>query len=138
MELKKGCSALLSTIPTLLGARHLLSAARHTVDGFRACFRSEIAFRQEVLVGVLNLIAVALLPMQMSTRLGMIALWVLLICVELLNSSIEAVVDLASPEWHELAKRAKDCGSAAVFCMLFLFVGSWSVYLVSLVRSLSK
>ena len=128
----------MSRILTFFGARHLLSASRHTIEGFKACFKSEIAFRQEVIVGVLNLTAVALLPMQMATRLAMIALWVLLICVELLNSSIEAIVDLASPEWHELAKRAKDCGSAAVFCMIFLFVGSWSVYLVSLVRSLSK
>ncbi|MBP5641299.1 MAG: diacylglycerol kinase, partial [Victivallales bacterium] len=42
-----------------------------------------------------------------------------------MNSAVEAIVDLVSPGWNELAKRAKDIGSAAVFCMLVLFWGSW-------------
>ena len=130
----EGCDA---AFPANLGARHLASAARHTIDGFKACFKSEVAFRQEVFIGVLNLIAVALLPMHAAARLCMVALWFLLICVELLNSAIEAIGDLASPEWCELAKRAKDYGSAAVFCMLFVFFGSWAAYLIALIRSLS-
>ena len=80
----EGCDA---AFPANLGARHLASAARHTIDGFKACFKSEVAFRQEVFVGVLNLIAVALLPMHAAARFCMVALWFLLVCVELLNSA---------------------------------------------------
>ncbi len=49
--------------------------------------------------------------------------------VELLNTAVEAVVDLASPEKHDLAKKAKDCGSAAVMCILILIVACWIVVL---------
>jgi len=46
--------------------------------------------------------------------------------VELLNSAIEALVDLASPDYHLLAKRAKDIGSAAVFVSIALALLLWS------------
>lgn len=126
------------TAPPFLGIRHLLSTVRCTIDGFKACFKSEVAFRQEVFIGVINLIAIVVLPLQITSRLYMVTLWFLLICVELLNSSIECVVNLASPEWHELAKRAKDYGSAAVFCILLVFFGSWAVFIGSLVYSVFK
>ena len=54
----------------------------------------------------------------------------LVLSAELLNSAIEAVVDKVSPEFHELAGRAKDMGSAAVFVLLMLVVVSWALILV--------
>ena len=78
-------------------------------------FKNEVAFRQEVVLGIVNLVAAVITPIPLTVRLSMITLWVLLICVELLNSAIEAVVNIASPQFHELAKRAKDYGSAADF-----------------------
>ena len=53
----------------------------------------------------------------------------LVLSAELLNSAIEAVVDKVSPEFHELAGRAKDMGSAAVFVLLVLVVLSWALIL---------
>lgn len=105
--------------------KHVTLALGYSFNGFVACFRNETAFRQEVVLGIVNLIAVLLIPLPLSIRLSMITLWVLLISMELLNSAIEAVVNLASPEYHELAKRAKDYASAAVFCILTLFLGGW-------------
>jgi diacylglycerol kinase len=52
-------------------------------------------------------------------------LWLALLTVELLNSSLEAVVDLASPEYHPLAKRAKDLASAAVGIALLVYLIAW-------------
>jgi diacylglycerol kinase (ATP) len=49
----------------------------------------------------------------------------LVLVVELLNSGLEAVVDMASPDIHVLAAKAKDCGSAAVFVTLLMLVGAW-------------
>lgn len=53
----------------------------------------------------------------------------LAIIVELLNTAIENITDLASPDWHRLAKRAKDCGSAAQFCSQLLILGVWASWL---------
>lgn len=106
--------------------RHVSLALGYSFNGFIACFKNETAFRQEVVLGIANLIAVLALPLPLSVRLSMITLWVLLICIELLNSAIEAVVNIASPEFHELAKRAKDYASAAVFCILALFIAGWT------------
>lgn len=53
----------------------------------------------------------------------------LVLSAELLNSAIEAVVDKVSPEFHELAGRAKDMGSAAVFLLLLLLLLSWGLIL---------
>ena len=50
-----------------------------------------------------------------------------ILVVELLNSAIESVVDIASPEYHELAKRAKDLGSAAVLVSIVLAVVLWGI-----------
>lgn len=60
-------------------------------------------------------------------RLLLIMPCVLVLIVELLNSAIEAVVDRIGPEHHELSGRAKDLGSAAVFCSLILVVLSWAM-----------
>jgi diacylglycerol kinase (ATP) len=54
---------------------------------------------------------------------------VLLMVVELLNTGIEAAIDRIGPEWHELSKRAKDMGSAAVLLSLLLCIGVWGTAL---------
>lgn len=118
------------------GIAHLVSAARYTLDGFKGCYKTEVAFRQEILLGVIHVSALAALPLSVWVRLYLLSIWLLLFSVELINSAIEAVVDLASPEHHALAKKAKDCGSAAVFCVLVIIVGSWTVVLFDLFRKL--
>ena len=110
-----------------------VNALKYSFQGFKACFKNEVAFKQEMFIGIINLIAVLAIPLPLSVRLLMLSLWVLLISVELLNSAIEAVVNIASPEYHELAKRAKDYGSAAVFCILTLFFGGWIIIATYLV-----
>jgi diacylglycerol kinase (ATP) len=50
----------------------------------------------------------------------------LVMIVELLNTSVESAIDRIGPEWHDLSKRAKDMGSAAVLLSLLLCVGIWS------------
>lgn len=62
-------------------------------------------------------------------KIALVSPVILVLSVELLNSAIEAVVDKVSPEFHELAGRAKDMGSAAVFVLLVLVVLSWALIL---------
>ena len=89
-----------------------------TLDGLRAAFRHEDAFRQEVFLAALLIPAAFFLPAGGLGKALMIAAVLLVLIVELLNSAVEAAVDRISLEDHKLAKRAKDIGSAAVFLSL--------------------
>jgi diacylglycerol kinase (ATP) len=108
---------------------HLVRAARYSLLGLRAAWRHEEAFRQEILV----LVAVIPLGWWLGQtgleRLILIGSWWLVLVVELLNSAIEAAVDHAGSERNALAGRAKDLGSAAVFCTLLLAVSAWVLIL---------
>jgi diacylglycerol kinase (ATP) len=99
------------------GWRHFFAAASFSIGGLERLWR-ETAFRHEVLFGGLWLpvyIALGARPVEILIY-GI--LFVLLIAVEALNTSIEVIVDRISPEWSEAAKQAKDLGSLAVMCML--------------------
>ncbi len=69
------------------------------------------------------------LSFEPMTKVLLNVIWLLLLVTELLNSAIEAIVDMTSPGYHELAKRAKDMGSAAVFIMLTALTVAWVVAL---------
>jgi diacylglycerol kinase (ATP) len=64
----------------------------------------------------------------------LIAVWVAVLVVELLNTGIEAAIDRVGPEWHALSKRAKDMGSAAVLLSLLLAAAVWLAAIWSLVQ----
>ena len=112
------------------GIRRLINATRYSWQGLAAAARHEAAFRQELLL------AVVLLPLGLwlganGVERALLAGGVLLVLiVELLNSGVEAAVDRISAEHHELAKRAKDYGSAAVMLSLVLTGGVWALVLL--------
>ena len=113
------------------GIRHFIAAFRYSMSGLRMAL-GETAVRQELVLGVANLAALILLPLSPAVRIALFALWMCVLIVELLNTAVEAVVDLVSPDFHELAKRAKDLCSAAVFLSLTAFFSVW-VYVIVLV-----
>jgi diacylglycerol kinase (ATP) len=100
------------------GFKRIWNAFLYSLDGLRAAFRHEDAFRQEVLLAVILVPAALVLPASGTGKALMIAAVLLVLIVELLNSAVEAAVDRISLENHRLAKRAKDIGSAAVFLSL--------------------
>jgi len=100
------------------GLRRIWNAFLYSLDGLRAAFRHEDAFRQEVLLAVILVPAALVLPASGTGKALMIAAVLLVLIVELLNSAVEAAVDRISLENHKLAKRAKDIGSAAVMLSL--------------------
>lgn len=103
----------------------MVHAAGYSMAGLRAAYRHESAFRQEFWLALVMLPAGFWLGrnwVECALLMGSVAL---VLIVELLNSSIEAVVDRVSADWHELSKRAKDMGSAAVFLSLCLCVSIW-------------
>lgn len=107
------------------GVDRILHAAVNSWSGLRLAYAGESAFRQETWLAVLMLPAAFWLGRDW-TQVALLAGSVLLVLiVELLNSGIEAVVDRVSTEWHELSKRAKDLGSAAVMLSLVVCGGIW-------------
>jgi diacylglycerol kinase (ATP) len=111
------------------GLRRIWNALFYSVDGLMAAFRHEDAFRQESMLAIV-LIPVALFtPASGTGKALMIASVLFVLVVELLNSAIEAAVDRISLEYHHLAKRAKDIGSAAVLLSLLNVVVVWVLVL---------
>jgi len=107
------------------GIARIFAAFFYSLDGLRCAFRNEEAFRQEALLFLLLLAVIFFLPVSLSIKLGLLAANSLVLIVELLNSAVEAVVDMASPDYHILAKRAKDMGSAAVLLSLLVAGSVW-------------
>lgn len=108
------------------GLRRVLFAARHSAAGLAAAWRHESAFRQEALLAALMVPTAAWLGTNWVERSLLIGCVVLVLITELLNSGIEATVDRISYDEHELSKRAKDFGSAAVMFALVLCGLVWA------------
>ena len=112
------------------GLKRIIDAFGYSLKGFRACFRSEEAFRQEIFV------LIPLLPLGIwlgndgVERALLVGSLLIVPLIELLNSAIEAVVDRIGQERHELSGRAKDIGSAAVFLSIALAMSVWFLILL--------
>ena len=111
------------------GMKHMARAMAATLDGLAACFRRETAFRQEVVCGVVNFAAAILLAGTLTETFVLVIVYMLLPLVELLNSAIEEIVDMFSPNFSEYAKRAKDYAAAATFLAVVIVIGTWSCVL---------
>ena len=111
------------------GFTRLRNALGYSLQGIRAAFRHEDAFRQEIVLAIVLIPVAWLIEASGIGRALMIGSILLVLIVELLNSAIEATVDRISFEDHRLAKRAKDIGSAAVFISLLNVVVTWALVL---------
>jgi diacylglycerol kinase (ATP) len=111
------------------GAARLVNATRYSLDGLVAALRHEEAFRLELILAAILLPLGLWLGNDGIERALLVGSVLMVLAVELLNSAVEAVVDRASPEQHELAKRAKDYGSAAVMIALATAGAVWLLLL---------
>jgi diacylglycerol kinase (ATP) len=103
-----------------------LFALRNSIAGFKSAWREEASFRQEVSVFALFTPLIVALDITAIQRLLLVTTVMLVLIVELINSSIEAAIDRISLERHELSARAKDCASAAVTLSLLVCVSTWA------------
>lgn len=107
------------------GLNRVLFAALNSAAGLTAALRYESAFRQELALASLLFPVAFWLGTSWIERSLLIGTVLLVLIVELLNSAVEATVDRISFDLHELSKRAKDYGSAAVLLSLLLTGGIW-------------
>ncbi len=112
------------------GVRRVINAVRYSMDGLRAAYTGEDAFRQETLLAAALIPLAIWLPVSGLGKALMIASVLLVLAVELINSAIEAVVDRVSLDPHPLSKRAKDLGSAAVLLALINVAAVWGCVLL--------
>ena len=106
------------------GLNRIWHAAGYSLEGLRAGW-GEKAFRQEAIAAAV-LLPVSLWLGRSWVEVALLAGSVLIVMiVELLNTGIETAIDRIGPEWHDLSKRAKDMGSAAVLLALLLYAGIW-------------
>ncbi|NMG46047.1 diacylglycerol kinase [Aromatoleum toluvorans] len=109
------------------GLARLINALRYSIDGLRAAYRHEDAFRQECLLAAVLIPVAFFVPTAAFGKAMLIGSVLLVMIVELINSAIEATVDRVSLERHLLAKRAKDIGSAAVLLALINLAVVWGL-----------
>ena len=112
------------------GIKRLNNAFIFSMQGFRACFKHEEAFRQETYASLLLIPLALYLGDTGIERALLLGSWLVVPLVELLNSAIENAIDRIGEEHHELSGRAKDIGSAAVFLALLLCACVWLLVLL--------
>lgn len=111
--------------PGLTGIKRINAASKNSISGIRDAWQYESAFRQDIFISGVLLVASFFLAQTVVEWIILILPLFLLIIVELINSAIENVVDRIGPERHELSGRAKDMGSSAVFFCLILGAVVW-------------
>lgn len=109
------------------GLTRAFRAAVNSWNGLIYAYKEESAFRQELALGLILIPLAIFLPVSPIEKILLISSVVLVLIVELLNSSVEAAIDRISFEVHDLSKRAKDFGSAAVMLALLLCFMTWAV-----------
>ena len=120
------------------GLRRLFNALFYSLSGLRIAFNHESAFRQEIAIAVVLIPLACFLPAGATERILLIGTVLLLLIVELLNSSVEAAIDRIGFDTHRLSKRAKDLGSAAVFLTLVLLAITWGLIAGPIIASLVR
>lgn len=107
------------------GLKRIFLAFGYSINGIKSAFKHEAAFRQEILLAVILIPTAFILEVSQIERILLISPVILVIIFEIINSAIEAVVDRVGTEFHELAGRAKDMGSAVVLIALALTAYIW-------------
>ena len=117
--------------PTINPAR-VVKAMGYSIDGLVGAWRTEGAFRQEVICAAVLIPLACFVPVSLLERALLISSVLLVMVVELLNSAMEAAIDRISTERHPLSKKAKDTGSAAVMLSIAIALIVWGAVVLPL------
>lgn len=120
-----------SEIKGKTGFKRILNASKYSIDGFKAAYRNESAFRQLVSLNTILIITIVFCPFTTVIKMILLFASILSLIVELFNTGLEAAIDHTSMEKHPLAKIAKDVGSAGQFLALALLFVLWMIAVFS-------
>ena len=111
------------------GIKRIINAFGYSKDGLAAAYRYESAFRQVLWLNLILIVLTFILNFDSTTKMLLIIASFVSLITELFNTAVEAAVDHTSTEKHELAKRAKDAGSAAQLLALTMLGIVWTIAL---------
>ena len=120
-----------ATTTSLFSLVRIIKAFYYAICGLRSVFISEIAFRQEVFLSFLIIPLGYYLGNNFIEKTLLIASWILVLIIEVINSALETIIDRVGNEIHPLSKKAKDAGSAAVFLSIFNMAIVWGILFFS-------
>lgn len=109
------------------GMKRLLSAGGYAAEGLVEAFKTEEAFRQEVILACVLIPMSFFITASVAEHALLVASVLFVLFVELLNTAVETVVERISDEIHPLSKRAKDLGSAAVLISFINLIAVWAI-----------
>lgn len=107
------------------GIKRILKAFKYSYDGFKATFKSEAAFRQDILFCTVFFVIALMLRVELAYKLLMIFSLVFILVMELINTAIEVAIDRISDKHHPLSKKAKDIGSLLVLISFINMAVVW-------------
>jgi diacylglycerol kinase (ATP) len=113
--------------PAKTGIRRIWAALFYSLNGLSYAISTAAAFRQEAYLAGIAIVGLFFMPLSLEWKGLLFLATAAVLVVELLNSAIETVVDLASPEYHVLAKHAKDLASGAVLVSIVLTLILWCI-----------
>ena len=102
----------------MINFRHAYGALRYSLAGLRRAWNNEQAFKHEVLLLPIMIVILAVARPGAGWVAGLIAGWLFVLALELLNSAIEEAFNLISPDYNAHVKFGKDMASAAIFMSL--------------------
>lgn len=109
------------------GLPRLWAAAKNSLEGLGSVWAKEEAFRLEMLLFTPATIAAWVLPLSLNLQIWLSFGALLVVLMEMINTGLERVVDLVTEEWHQLAKEAKDIGSALIFVSTGFYLFLWAL-----------
>lgn len=116
---------------TKKGLPRILNAFKFSYDGFVATFKSEEAFRQDIIICMILAPIAIFLPITLIEKLFLFSTLFLIVMAELINTAIEMTIDRISEELHPLSKIAKDIGSCIVLVSFMYLILVWTLILYS-------
>ena len=108
------------------GIARIIYAFKYSLEGLVSVFKSESAFRQDILLCICALLIQFVIDVPIYSRIIMVASLLFIIIAELINTAIETIIDRIGPEKHPLSKKAKDIGSAIVMLSITGTVILWT------------
>lgn len=114
---------------------HFFKNTTYALKGLRDITANETSFRVELIIVACLLPVIFFIPLELSYKLLMFIALMGMPLAEAMNSAIERVTDLVTLEYHEMAGRAKDAGSAVVFLSIVIFVVVWSACFIKVIVS---
>jgi len=110
---------------TKKGFIRIWNAFVYSLNGLRLAITQETSFKQEIGIYLVLLFVLFFLPLPFIFKCLLFFANTIVLIVEIINSAIESIVDMTSPDYHEFAGKAKDLGSAAVFISMIMVIILW-------------